>query len=178
MHGAAISLWRGTSKVYRKTLCSQPESLGRRQSERAAAVWPKGLAQWKKIAMSIIGAIFLRSLLLAIFFGAYVYLTYGKEGRFPVPVARHLSWNDFITQILYPHDSREVSLKKELPVIQRFLKEHETETNVGVYDLAVFRVDQPGLSAATYKTLRNDLQRIASQAQEVTREIYNAPALQ
>ena len=151
MHGAAISLWRGTSKVYRKTLwahCgSQSESLGRRQSERAAAVWPKGLAQRKKIAMSIIPTIF-RALLLAIFFGAYIHLRDGKEGLFPIPVARHLPWNDFITQIRFlPQDSREAPLKKELPVIQRFLKEHETETSVGVYDLAVFRVDRPGLRA-------------------------------
>src|ERR1700732_1494616 len=99
-----------------------------------------------------------------------VYVTYAKEGPALVPIARNLAWNDFITQIKFlPQDSPQDSIDKEMPVIQRFLKEHETETNVGVYDLAVFRaIDQ--VRARLHKadkdleTLRNELSYKEEQA--------------
>src|SRR5260370_28742905 len=92
-----------------------------------------------------------------------VYITYAKEGTALVPIERNLAWNDFITQIKFlPLDSPRDSIDKEMLVIQRFLKEHETETNVGVYDLAVLRaIDQ--VRARLHKadkdleTLRNEL---------------------
>src|SRR5260370_40480615 len=67
-----------------------------------------------------------------------------KRAQLSFPIARNLAWNDFITQIKFlPQDSPQDSIDKEMLVIQRFLREHETETNVGVYDLAVFRaIDQ------------------------------------
>jgi hypothetical protein len=75
---------------------------------------PKTRAQTKKIAMSIVRTIFLRPFLLAIFFGTCVYLTYGKEGHSLAPIARHLAWNDLITQVrLLPQDPPEASWGKE-----------------------------------------------------------------
>src|SRR5260370_3018632 len=87
--------------------------------------------------------------------------TYAKEGPALVPIARNLAWNDFITQIKFlPLDSPQDSIDKEMLVIQRFLKEHETETNVGVYDLSVLRaIDHVRArlhkAARDLKTLRN-----------------------
>ena len=88
--------------------------------------------------------------------------TYAKEGPALLPIARNLAWNDFITQIKFlPLDSPQDSIDKEMLVIQRFLKEHETETNVGVYDLAVLRaIDQVRARHKADKdleTLRNEL---------------------
>ena len=57
-----------------------------------------------------------------------------------VHIMRNVAWNDFITQIKFlPDDSPQESLDKEMVVIQRFLKAHETETRVDIYDLEVFK---------------------------------------
>ncbi len=54
--------------------------------------------------------------------------------------ARNVAWNDFITQIKFlSDDSPQDSLDKEMLVIQKFLRVHETEVRVDVYDLEVFR---------------------------------------
>lgn len=101
------------------------------------------------------------------------------------PIARNLGWNDFITQIKFsPLDSPQDSIDKEMLVIQRFLREHETETNVGVYDLAVFRaIDQ--VRARLHSRQRSGnapkrtvLQGRTSKAGEVNREICSVRALQ
>src|SRR5258708_22534715 len=99
-----------------------------------------------------------------------VYITYAKEGPALVPIARNLAWNDFITQIKFlPLDSPQDSIDKEMLVIQRFLKEHETETNVGVYDLAVLRAIDHVRSRLhkadkDLETLRNELSYKEEQA--------------
>ena len=126
-------------------------------------MWPKTRPQTKKVAMSIVPTIFSPTFLLAIFFGTHVYLTYGKEGHPLAPIARNLAWNDLITPIrLLPQDPAEASPDKEMLVIRRSLKEHETEINVGVYDLAVCRAIEP-VGARLHKadkdleTLRNEV---------------------
>lgn len=104
---------------------------------------------------------------------SFACLIYGKEGSSVIPIARNLAWNDFATQIRFlPKDAPQDSFDKEMLVIQRFLKEHETETNVGVYDLAVFRaIDQ--VRARLHKadkdleTLRNELSYREAQVQMV-----------
>ena len=96
--------------------------------------------------------------------------TYAKEGPALVPIARNLAWNDFITQIKFlPQDSRQDSIDKGMLVIQRFLREHETETNVGVYDLAALRaIDQVRTrlhkADKDLETLRNELSYKEEQA--------------
>jgi hypothetical protein len=78
--------------------------------------------------------------MLVILIGSYVYITYGKEGASVVHIVRNVVWNDFITQIKFlPDDSPQDSLNKEMLVIHKFLKAHETEGSVGIYDLEVFR---------------------------------------
>jgi hypothetical protein len=120
--------------------------------------------------MNALRRLLFRTLVPVSFVPICVYLTYAKEGQALVPIARNLAWNDFITQIKFlPQDSPQDSIDKEMLVIQRFLKEHETETNVGVYDLAVFRaIDQ--VRARLHKadkdleTLRNELSYKEEQA--------------
>jgi len=81
-----------------------------------------------------------RTLLLAVSIISYVYLTYAKEASCVAPIERNVAWNDFITQIKFlPQDSPQDSLDKEMLVIQKFLKAHETEGRVGIYDLEVFK---------------------------------------
>ena len=90
--------------------------------------------------MNIIRILLLRAFVLVILISSFVYLTYGKEGSSVVHIMRNVVWNDFITQIKFlPDDSPQESLDKEMVVIQRFLKAHETETRVDIYDLEVFK---------------------------------------
>src|SRR5260370_5413041 len=68
-----------------------------------------------------------------------------------------------------PQYSPQDSIDKEMLVIQRFLREHETETNVGVYDLAVVRaIDQVRArllkADKDLETLRNGLSYKEEQA--------------
>jgi len=90
--------------------------------------------------MNIIRILLLRTFVLVILLSSFVYLNYGKEGLSVVHIMRNVAWNDFITQIKFlPDDSPQESLDKEMVVIQRFLKAHETETRVDIYDLEVFK---------------------------------------
>src|SRR5260370_6873637 len=87
----------------------------------------------------------LRAFLLITLLILFACLTYGTEGRPPaVHIVRNVAWNDFISQInFFPDDSPQDSFDKELLVVQKFLKAHETEGRVGVYDLEAFRaIDQ------------------------------------
>ena len=113
--------------------------------------------------MNIARTVLFRTLPLVILFSAYAYLTYGKEAPAVVHIVRNVAWNDFIDQIRFlPEDSPQDSLDKEMIVIQRFLKQHETERTVGIYDLTVLRaIDQvrARLQRADkdLETLRNEL---------------------
>ena len=100
-----------------------------------------------------------------------VSLAYGSEDRpAVVRVVRNDSWNDFVRQIKFlPVDSPQDSFDKELLVVQKFLKAHETEVSVGVYDLEVFKaIDQARsrLQKADrdLETLRNELSYKEEQA--------------
>ena len=94
--------------------------------------------------MNMIRTLLFRGFLLVTLISSYVYLTYGSEGPSVVPIVRNVAWNDFIAQIKFmPDDSPQDRLDKEMLIIQKFLKAHETETRVGIYDLEVFRaIDQ------------------------------------
>src|SRR5258707_2243106 len=95
--------------------------------------------------MNITRILPLRAFLLITLLILFACLTYGTEGRPPaVHIVRNFAWNDFISQINFlPDDSPQDSVDKELLVVQKFLKAHETEVRVGVYDLEVFRaIDQ------------------------------------
>src|SRR5258707_5417045 len=95
--------------------------------------------------MNITRILPLRAFLVITLLILFACLTYGTEGRPPaVHIVRNVAWNDFTSQINFlPDDSPQDSFDKELLVVQKFLKAHETEVRVGVYDLEVFRaIDQ------------------------------------
>jgi hypothetical protein len=120
--------------------------------------------------MNITRILLLRALLLVTLISLCVYLTYGKEGPRVTHIVRNVAWNDFVSQIKFlPDDSPEDSLDKELLVIQKFLKAHETEMRVGIYDLEVFRaIDRARArlqkADRDLETLRNELSYKEEQA--------------
>jgi len=87
-----------------------------------------------------------------------------------VRIVRNDAWNDFVRQIKFlPDDSPQDSFDKELLVVQKFLKAHETEVSVGVYDLEVFKaIDQARArlqkADRDLETLRNELSYKEEQA--------------
>jgi len=94
--------------------------------------------------MNVVRVLLFRGLLLVTLISACVYLTYGKESSSVAQIVRNVAWNDFIAQIKFvPYDFPQDLLDKEMLVIQKFLKAHETEVRVGIYDLEVFKaIDQ------------------------------------
>ena len=98
-----------------------------------------------------------------------VYLAYGKESP-DIHIARNVAWNDFVAQVAsVPYESPQDSLGKEMLIIQRFLKSHETEVRVGIYDVEVFKaVDQARArlqkADRDLETLRNELSYKEEQA--------------
>jgi hypothetical protein len=87
----------------------------------------------------------------------------GKRVPPALDILRNLVWNDFIAQIAsVPHESPQDSLGKEMLIIQKFLKSHETKVKVGIYDVEVFRaIDQARARLQKpdrdLETLRNEL---------------------
>src|SRR5258705_3547176 len=114
---------------------------------RSEQVPPRKKSARKKsgYAMNITRILPLRAFLVITLLILFASLTYGPERRpLAVHIVRNVAWNDFISQINFlPDDSPQDSFDKELLVVQKFLKAHETEVRVGVYDLEVFRaIDQ------------------------------------
>jgi hypothetical protein len=120
--------------------------------------------------MNITRTLLFRAFLLVTLISSYAYLTYGKEDPAIVHIVRNVAWNDFIAQINFlPDDSPQDSFDKEMLVIQKFLKAHETEVRVGTYDLEVFKaIDhaRARLQRADrdLETLRNELSYKEEQA--------------
>src|SRR5260221_7266632 len=82
--------------------------------------------------MNITRILPLRAFLVITLLILFASLTYGTEGRpLAVHIVRNVAWNDFISQINFlPDDSPQDSFDKELLVVQKFLKAHETEVRV------------------------------------------------
>src|SRR6266403_2694235 len=82
--------------------------------------------------MNITRILPLRAFLVITLLILFACLTYGTEGRPPaVHIVRNVAWNDFISQINFlPDDSPQDSFDKELLVVQKFLKAHETESEL------------------------------------------------
>jgi hypothetical protein len=120
--------------------------------------------------MNVVRILLFRALLLVTLISSCVYLTYGKEGPRVARIVRNVAWNHFISQIKFlPEDTQEDSLDKEMLVIQKFLKAHETEVRVEVYDLEVFSaIDQARArlqkADKDLETLRNELSYKEEQA--------------
>jgi hypothetical protein len=85
-----------------------------------------------------------RALLLVTFITAYVYFLFGQERQQSVSIVRNAAWNDLVRQMdPMTDDSPQETLGKEIVLIQKFLREHQFEVSIGIYDIAVFRaIDQ------------------------------------
>lgn len=98
----------------------------------------------KRPTMKAVRFLFFRALLLMTFISTYLYFLYGQEREHSVPIARNAAWNDLVRQIDQSVDnSAHETLGTEVILIEKFLREHQREVNVGVYDIAVFKaIDQ------------------------------------
>jgi len=111
-----------------------------------------------------------RAIVVVTLISSCVYLTYGKDRPPNIYIERNVAWNDFIAQIAsVPYESPQDSLGKEMLIIQKFLKSHETEVRVGIYDVEVFRaIDQARArlqkADRDLETLRNELSYKEEQA--------------
>jgi len=112
---------------------------------------------------------FFRGIVIITLISACVYLAYGKDNP-DIYIVRNLAWNDFIAQIAsVPYESPQDSLGKEILIIQKFLKSHETKVRVGIYDVEVFKaIDQARArlqkADRDLETLRNELSYKEEQA--------------
>jgi hypothetical protein len=94
--------------------------------------------------MKTIRFLVFRAFLVIAFTTMYLHFLYGQERERVVPIVRNVAWNDLVHQINFAVDIPAMeTLGKEVVLIQNFLKEHQSEVNVRVYDITVFRaIDQ------------------------------------
>ena len=94
--------------------------------------------------MKTIRFLVFRVFLLVAFITTYVYFFYGQERGDAVPIVRNVAWNDLVRQVdPSANDTPNETLGKEFVLIQKFLREHQFEVSVRIYDIAVFRaIDQ------------------------------------
>jgi hypothetical protein len=116
----------------------------------------------KKATIKTIRFLVFRGFLLITFITSYLYLLYGREPRDRVPIPRNVVWNDFVIQIgPTADDSPKETLGKEIIVIQKFLREHQSEVTVGIYAITVFRaIDQ---ARARLRKADKDLETISNE---------------
>jgi hypothetical protein len=98
----------------------------------------------RRSPVKIIRFLVFRVFLLIAFLTTYLYFLYGQEREQSVPIVRNAAWNDLVRQIdLSMDDSPHETLAKEIVLIQKFLREHQSEVSVGIYDITVFKaIDQ------------------------------------
>ena len=94
--------------------------------------------------MKAVRFLFFRVLLLITFITTYLCFLYGQEREHLVPIVRNAAWNDLVHQIdPSVDDSEHETLGTEVTLIEKFLREHQREVNVNVYDIAVLKaIDQ------------------------------------
>ena len=113
--------------------------------------------------MKTVRLLVFRVLLLITFITAYLYFLYGQEREHFVLIARNAAWNDFVRRIDPSVDnSAHDTLGTQVVLIQKFLREHQSEVNVQVYDVAVFKaIDQVRVrlheADRDLETIRNEL---------------------
>jgi len=112
--------------------------------------------------MKSVRSLVFRVFLLIAFLTTYLYFLYGQERDRGVPIARNAAWNDLVRQIdPSMDDSPHETLGKEIVLIQKFLREHQFEVTVGIYDIAVFKaIDQ---ARARLQKADKDLEAIRNQ---------------
>lgn len=113
--------------------------------------------------MKTVRSLLFRTFLLITFITAYLYFLYGQERDHFVPIARNAAWNDLARQIDPSLDnSAHETLGTQILLIEKFLREHQSEVSVRIYDLAVFRaIDQARArlqkADKDLETIRNEL---------------------
>jgi hypothetical protein len=111
-----------------------------------------------------------RALLLVTFITACVYFLFGQERQQSVSIVRNAAWNDLVRQMdPMTDDSPQETLGKEIVLIQKFLREHQFEVSIGIYDIAVFRaIDQARArlqkADKDLETIKNELSYKENQA--------------
>jgi hypothetical protein len=112
--------------------------------------------------MKTIRFIAFRALLLTAFITSCFYFLYGQERGHGFPIVRNLAWNDLVIQVDPKVDNpAKETLGKEMIVIQNFLREHQSEVRVGIYDITVFKaIDQV---RARLQKADKDLERIENE---------------
>jgi hypothetical protein len=111
-----------------------------------------------------------RALLLVTFITAYVYFLFGQERQQSVSIVRNAAWNDLVRRMdPMTDDSPQETLGKEIVLIQKFLREHQFEVSIGIYDIAVFRaIDQARArlqkADKDLETIKNELSYKENQA--------------
>jgi hypothetical protein len=111
-----------------------------------------------------------RALLLVTFITACAYFLFGQERQQSVSIVRNAAWNDLVRQMdPMTDDSPQETLGKEIVLIQKFLREHQFEVSIGIYDIAVFRaIDQARArlqkADKDLETIKNELSYKENQA--------------
>src|SRR5215470_4694034 len=113
-------------------------------------------------SMKSVRSLAFRLFLLSAFLTTYLSFLCGHEREQGVPIARNAAWNDLVRQIdPSMDDSPHETLGKEIVLIQKFLREHQSEVSVGIYDIAVFKaIDQ---ARARLQKADKDLERIKNE---------------
>jgi len=120
--------------------------------------------------MKTIRFLVFRALLLIAIITSCFYFLYGQERGHVVPIVRNVAWNDLINQINPEVDEpAKETLGQEIVSIQKFLREHQWETSVGIYDITVFKaIDQARArlqkADKDLETIRNELSYKGEQA--------------
>jgi hypothetical protein len=98
----------------------------------------------RRPSMKSVRFLVFRVLLLIAFLTTHLYFLSGQEREQGIPIARNAAWNDLVRQIdPTMDDSPHETLGKEIVLIQKFLREHQSEVSVGIYDINVFKaIDQ------------------------------------
>jgi hypothetical protein len=122
--------------------------------------------------MKGVRSLIFRVLLLTTFTTAYLCFLYGRERQHSVSIVRNAAWNDLVRQMdPLTDDSPQETWGKEIVLIQKFLREHQSEVSVGIYDIAVFRaIDQARArlqkADKDLETIRNELSYKEYQARD------------
>jgi hypothetical protein len=97
-----------------------------------------------KATMKSIRLLFFRAFLLIALITSYLYLLYGGEPRNSLLIPRHAAGNDLVFQIDPAADhSPSETLGREILLIHKFLREHQSEVTAGTYEITVLRaIDQ------------------------------------
>ena len=122
--------------------------------------------------MKAVRSLIFRVLLLITFITAYLCFLHGQERQHSVSIVRNAAWNDLVRQMdPLTDDSPQETWGKEIVLIQKFLREHQSEVSVGIYNIAVFRaIDQARArlqkADKDLETIRNELSYKEYQARD------------